>query len=231
MRDQAKTVNFATLYGQGPFSPGPAARHLDGGREAVHFAQYFERFAGVRRFLDEQVAQAKELGYVATLLGRRRRIVPELRARAWNVRQFGERVAQNTPIQGTAADLIKVAMIRIRDVLLRRATRKSAWSSRCTTSSSSRSSRGPGGRGYGAAVVEVMESADGAECAAEAWMWDQGGPGTTARGDGVGLIPGFEDRPSGSVDRDPRKPGIRSSGSPESAAESQSRIQPCMRPV
>ena len=79
-------------------------------------AQYFERFAGVRRFLDEQVARAKELGYVATLMGRRRRI-PELRARAWNVRQFGERVAQNTPIQGTAADLIKVAMIRIRDVL------------------------------------------------------------------------------------------------------------------
>lgn len=115
MRDQAKTVNFATLYGQGPFG---LARQLGIPMEdAKRFiAQYFERFAGVRRFLDEQVAQAKELGYVATLMGRRRRI-PELRARAWNVRQFGERVAQNTPIQGTAADLIKVAMIRIRDVL------------------------------------------------------------------------------------------------------------------
>ena len=70
----------------------------------------------MRRFLDEQVEQARELGYVATLMGRRR-FIPELRARAWNVRQFGERVAQNTPIQGTAADLIKVAMIRLRDVL------------------------------------------------------------------------------------------------------------------
>ncbi|MCY4574090.1 MAG: DNA polymerase I, partial [Gemmatimonadetes bacterium] len=115
MRDQAKTVNFATLYGQGPFG---LARQLGISMEdAKRFiAQYFERFAGVRRFLDEQVAQAKELGYVATLMGRRRRI-PELRARAWNVRQFGERVAQNTPIQGTAADLIKVAMIRIRELL------------------------------------------------------------------------------------------------------------------
>ena len=115
MRDQAKTVNFATLYGQGPFG---LARQLGISMEdAKRFiAQYFERFAGVRRFLDEQVAQAKERGYVATLMGRRRRI-PELRARAWNVRQFGERVAQNTPIQGTAADLIKVAMIRIRERL------------------------------------------------------------------------------------------------------------------
>ena len=115
MRDQAKTVNFATLYGQGPFG---LARQLgismDDAKRFI--SQYFERFAGVRRFLDEQVAQAKELGYVETLLGRRR-FVPELRARAWNVRQFGERVAQNTPIQGTAADLIKVAMIRLGGVL------------------------------------------------------------------------------------------------------------------
>ena len=115
MRDQAKTVNFATLYGQGPFG---LARQLGiPMEEAKRFiAQYFERFAGVRRFLDEQVAQAKRLGYVETLMGRRR-FVPELRARAWNVRQFGERVARNTPIQGTAADLIKVAMIRLGCVL------------------------------------------------------------------------------------------------------------------
>ena len=115
MRDRAKTVNFATLYGQGPFG---LARQLGISMdEAKRFiSQYFERFAGVRRFLDEQVAEARDRGYVATLLGRRR-YVPELRARAWNVRQFGERVAQNTPIQGTAADLIKVAMIRIGRVL------------------------------------------------------------------------------------------------------------------
>ncbi|MDE2796522.1 MAG: DNA polymerase I [Gemmatimonadota bacterium] len=115
MRDQAKTVNFATLYGQGPFS---LARQLGISMdEAKRFiSQYFERFAGVRGFLDERVAEAKRLGYVETLMGRRR-FVPELRARAWNVRQFGERVAQNTPIQGTAADLIKVAMIRLGRVL------------------------------------------------------------------------------------------------------------------
>ncbi len=115
MRDRAKTVNFATLYGQGPFS---LARQLGISMdEAKRFiSQYFERFAGVRGFLDEQVAHAKRLGYVETLMGRRR-FVPELRARAWNVRQFGERVARNTPIQGTAADLIKVAMIRLGRVL------------------------------------------------------------------------------------------------------------------
>ncbi len=115
MRDQAKTVNFATLYGQGPFG---LSRQLGiSMAEARRFIeQYFERFSGVRRFLDNQVDQARESGYVETLLGRRR-YIPELRARAWNVRQFGERVARNTPIQGTAADLIKVAMIRARQAL------------------------------------------------------------------------------------------------------------------
>ncbi len=111
MRYRAKTVNFATLYGQGPFS---LARGLGISlEEAKEFiAQYFDRFAGVRRFLDQEVEQAREKGYVETLMGRRR-YVPELRAKSWNVRQFGERVARNTPIQGTAADLVKVAMLRL----------------------------------------------------------------------------------------------------------------------
>jgi len=115
MRAQAKTVNFATLYGQGPFS---LARQLGISRdEARRFIDtYFERFAGVRAYLDEQVEKARELGYVETLLGRRR-YVPELRSRNWNVRQFGERVAQNTPIQGTAADMIKRAMIDVQRAL------------------------------------------------------------------------------------------------------------------
>ncbi len=115
MRAQAKTVNFATLYGQGAFS---LARQLGITRdEARRFIEtYFERFAGVRAYLDEQVAKAHKLGYVETLLGRRR-YVPELKARNWNVRQFGERVAQNTPIQGTAADLIKRAMIDVQAAL------------------------------------------------------------------------------------------------------------------
>lgn len=114
-RGQAKTVNFATLYGQGPFS---LARQLGITREeAKQFIEtYFERFAGVREFLDEQVRKAREDGYVETLMGRRR-YVPELRAGNWNVRQFGERIAQNTPIQGTAADMIKKAMIDVQAAL------------------------------------------------------------------------------------------------------------------
>ena len=115
MRDQAKTVNFATIYGQGPFSLGRRLG-ISMGEAKAFIAAYFERFAGVRRYLDEQVERAKETGYVETLMGRRRR-VPELWAKSWNVRQFGERVACNTPIQGTAADLIKVAMIRLADIL------------------------------------------------------------------------------------------------------------------
>lgn len=111
MRARAKTINFATLYGQGEFS---LARSLGISRdEAKAFIQeYFRRFSGVRAFLDEQVGLARDRGYVETLSGRRR-YVPEMHARNWNVRQFGERVAQNTPIQGTAADLIKEAMIRV----------------------------------------------------------------------------------------------------------------------
>ncbi|MDH3272615.1 MAG: DNA polymerase I, partial [Gemmatimonadota bacterium] len=110
-RGQAKTVNFATLYGQGPFS---LAKQLGITREEAKefIATYFERFQGVRDFLDRQVEQAKESGYVETLMGRRR-YVPELRSRNWSVRQFGERIAQNTPIQGTAADMIKKAMIDV----------------------------------------------------------------------------------------------------------------------
>ncbi len=114
-RGQAKTINFATLYGQGAFS---LARQLGIDREEakVFIEQYFERFSGVRAYLDEQVASAHEKGFVETLMGRRR-YVPELKAKNWNVRQFGERVAQNTPIQGTAADMIKKAMIDVDHVL------------------------------------------------------------------------------------------------------------------
>ena len=115
MRGQAKTVNFATLYGQGPFS---LARQLGISRdEAREFIDtYFQRFQGVRDFLDGQVEMAKKEGYVETLMGRRR-FVPELKSKNWNIRQFGERVAQNTPIQGTAADLMKKAMLDVQAAL------------------------------------------------------------------------------------------------------------------
>jgi DNA polymerase-1 len=115
MRGRAKTINFATLYGQGDFS---LARRLEISRdEAKEFIEeYFRRFSGVRAFLDQQINLAREQGYVETLSGRRR-YIPEIHAKNWNVRQFGERIAQNTPIQGTAADLIKVAMVRIQRLL------------------------------------------------------------------------------------------------------------------
>jgi len=115
MRSRAKTINFATIYGQGA---NALARQLRiANAEAKAFIEtYFTRFAGVRAYLDSQVAYARENGYVETIF-HRRRYIPELRDRNFNIRAFGERVATNAPIQGSAADLIKVAMIRIHDAL------------------------------------------------------------------------------------------------------------------
>lgn len=113
MRARAKTINFATIYGQGPhaLSRQLGIEHA----EAKEFiARYFERFQGVRNYLDSMVAFAREHGFVQTIFGRRR-YIPELRERNFNIRAFGERTAANSPIQGSAADLIKIAMIRIDD--------------------------------------------------------------------------------------------------------------------
>jgi DNA polymerase-1 len=111
MRSRAKTINFATIYGQGAHA---LSRQLKiSNTEAREFiATYFERFGGVRRYLDSMVEHAREHGYVETIF-HRRRYIPELRDRNFNVRAFGERTAANSPIQGSAADLIKIAMIRI----------------------------------------------------------------------------------------------------------------------
>jgi DNA polymerase I len=113
MRAAAKTVNFATIYGIGPFALSQQLGTSTAEAKAF-IAQYFERLPGVRKYLDEQVEKAKTLGYVETLSGRRR-YIPELRAQNWNIRNFGERAATNAPVQGTAADIIKIAMIRIQD--------------------------------------------------------------------------------------------------------------------
>jgi len=111
MRAKAKTINFATIYGQGPFSLGKQLGIAQ--EEAKEFIRlYFSRFSGVRRFLDDTVERAKDVGYVETLFGRRR-YVPELKDPNYNVRAFGERTAMNSPMQGSAADLIKVAMINL----------------------------------------------------------------------------------------------------------------------
>lgn len=115
MRARAKTINFATIYGQGPFA---LARQLEITQdEAKEFIEtYFERFAGVRTYMDETIATAKERGFVETLFGRRR-YIPELKDKNFNMRAFGERTAMNSPLQGSAADLIKIAMIDLDDAL------------------------------------------------------------------------------------------------------------------
>ena len=88
-------------------------------REASEYIrEYFERYPRVREFLDAMVAQGRERGYVTTILGRRR-YLPGLAAREAPVRQFAERAAVNTPVQGSAADLIKLAMLRVHDRLAR----------------------------------------------------------------------------------------------------------------
>ena len=92
----------------------PLPPHVTLAEAKAFIETYFTRFAGVRRFLDATVEQARERGYVETILGRRR-YIPELTDRNFNIRAFGERTAQNSPIQGSAADLIKVAMIRVHD--------------------------------------------------------------------------------------------------------------------
>jgi DNA polymerase-1 len=117
MRARAKTINFATIYGQGALALSrQLSITLD---EAKAFIKhYFERFAGVRAWLDKTVEEARQRGFVETLFGRRR-YIPELRDRNFSIRAFGERTATNSPLQGSAADLIKIAMIRIHAALTR----------------------------------------------------------------------------------------------------------------
>jgi DNA polymerase I len=111
MRARAKTINFATIYGQGPFALSrQLGISIEDAREFI--TRYFERFSGVRAFLDRQVELARRQGYVETLF-KRRRYIPEIKERNFNQRAYGERNAQNSPLQGSAADLIKLAMVRI----------------------------------------------------------------------------------------------------------------------
>ena len=116
-RNQAKTVNFAVIYGQTQFA---LARNLKIERsEAKRYIDaFFARYAGVQRFMESVVEDAKRTGYVTTLLGRRRAL-NDIRSRNRNLRAGAERIARNTPIQGTAADIIKIAMVRVQDRLRR----------------------------------------------------------------------------------------------------------------
>lgn len=121
MRRQAKTINFGIIYGMGAFG---LARRLGVNNKTAKEAieRYFEHYQGVRQFIDQVIRAARKSGYCETLLGRRRAI-PELHSRNRTVRQQGERLAVNTPIQGTAADLIKKAMLEIHRALQKSAAR------------------------------------------------------------------------------------------------------------
>ena len=111
MRRHAKAVNFGIVYGISDFSLAGDIGVTK--KEAkAHMDQYFEKYSGVRAYMDGIVEQAKKDGYVTTLFGRRR-YLPELKSSNFIQRSFGERVALNTPIQGTAADIIKIAMVRV----------------------------------------------------------------------------------------------------------------------
>ncbi|MBM6897804.1 DNA polymerase I [Pseudoflavonifractor capillosus] len=111
MRRAAKAVNFGIVYGISPFSLSQDI-HVSVAQAKSYMEKYFEHYAGVRAYMDGVVEQGKSQGYVSTMYGRRRWL-PELKSSNFNTRSFGERVALNMPIQGTAADIIKLAMIRV----------------------------------------------------------------------------------------------------------------------
>ena len=111
MRSEAKAVNFGIVYGISDFG---LATNIGIGRKKAkeYIEKYFEKYPKIKEYMDNAVEHCKEKGYVETLWGRRR-YVPEIKSNNYNVRQFGERVAMNAPIQGTAADIIKIAMVNI----------------------------------------------------------------------------------------------------------------------
>ena len=111
MRSRAKAVNFGIVYGIGAFSLskdiGVTRKEAD-----EYIKAYLKHYSGVREYMERVVEEAKEKGYAETIFGRRR-YLPELTSSNFNLRAFGERVARNMPIQGTAADIIKIAMVRV----------------------------------------------------------------------------------------------------------------------
>ena len=111
LRTRAKAVNFGIIYGMGDFSLAQDL-HITKREAKEYIDSYFDKHKKVREYLDNTVSEAKENGYVTTLFGRRR-YIPELASTNHMVKAFGERVAMNTPIQGTAADIIKIAMVSV----------------------------------------------------------------------------------------------------------------------
>jgi len=111
MRRKAKVTNFAVIYGVSAYG---LSRQVElSVRESADFIDiYFERYPGVRKFMDEAIRQAEANGYVSTIFGRRR-YIPDIKSLNRQIREFSRRAAINTPIQGSAADIIKLAMIKI----------------------------------------------------------------------------------------------------------------------
>ncbi len=115
MRRRAKAINFGIMYGIGDYT---LSQDISVSRKQArkYIDDYLAAYPDVKRYIAETVEKAKQNGYVTTLFGRRR-YVPEINASNKNLSAFGERVAMNTPIQGTAADLIKMAMIKVSERL------------------------------------------------------------------------------------------------------------------
>lgn len=115
MRRSAKAVNFGIVYGMSDFALAQDL-HITKKQAKAYMDGYLEKYHGVRQYMEDIVAEAEEKGYVTTILGRRR-YIPELKSGKFQERSFGKRVALNTPIQGSAADIIKIAMVKVHAAL------------------------------------------------------------------------------------------------------------------
>jgi len=115
MRDKAKAVNFGIIYGSSDYGLAQGLK-ISRAEAKAYIDSYFDRYQGVKKYMTAIIEQAREEGYVTTMLNRRR-YLPEIRSSNHNIRSFAERMALNTPIQGTAADIIKLAMLKIDQII------------------------------------------------------------------------------------------------------------------
>ncbi|QEK12328.1 DNA polymerase I [Crassaminicella thermophila] len=110
-RSRAKAVNFGIIYGISDYGLSENL-HITKKEAQKYIDEYFDKYKGVKKYMDNVIIEGKEKGYVKTILNRRR-YIPELKSKNYNLRSFGERTAMNTPIQGSAADIIKIAMVKV----------------------------------------------------------------------------------------------------------------------